>query len=240
MAEINGIRMRKFANYYSDRQCFLVGNGPSLNDTPLDFLEHHYSFGMNQINLIYDQTVWRPTFYTAITARGWHWSDDWRQNIWENVMIHNLVSFVSRDIPLRGINVYPLNMRYKADFNGRHTRLFSTNCAKTVGHLGTTMYSAFQIAVWMGFNPIFFVGCDLGYKAENGESRGHFRDDYWGDRGKRQPMTEEMCERINRNTLLAHEAAKAYADANNIKVYNATVGGELEIWPRMDFGVATR
>jgi hypothetical protein len=232
--------MKKFANFYTGQQCFLVGNGPSLNDTPLDYLEHQYSFATNQINLIYDQTIWRPTFYVAETARGWHWSSTWRKNITENVLYHNLVSFVSRSIPLRGINVYPITMRFKAIYKGGIVPVFSKNCAEMVGHLGTTMYAMFQLAAWMGFNPIFFVGCDLGYKAEDGESRGHFKDDYWGDRAIRQPMTDETCERINRNTLIAHRAMRAYAKDNGIDVYNATVGGELELWPRMDFEVATR
>ena len=226
--------MKKFAGAYKGRRCFLVGNGPSLNVTPLDALEHEYTFGMNQINLLYDKTIWRPTFYLATTIKGWYWSETWRENINENIVKWGLTSFVSRTIPIRGINVHPLNVTYWAEHEGTRARVFSEDCAFQVGHLGTTMYIAFQLAAWMGFSPIYLMGCDLGYKAEDGESRGHFRDDYWGDRGNRQPMTDEQCEEINTLTKLAHEVAKGYMDSHDIDVFNATVGGELEIWPRRD------
>lgn len=232
--------MKKFAGAYAGRPCFLVGNGPSLKDTPLDFLEQFYTFGMNQINLLYDQTIWKPTFYLATTVKGWHWSDTWRANMMDNVFKWGLTSFVARAIPMRGLHVYPLNVEYWTRHKGKRAKMFSEDCAWKVGHLGTTMYTAFQLAAWMGFNPIYLVGCDLGYKAENGESRGHFRDDYWGDRGVRQPMNDEICEEINKLTLLAHVVAKGYMDTHGIEVYNATVGGELEVWPRIDIMEALR
>jgi len=232
--------MRKFQGAFKGQPCFLVGNGPSLNDTPLDELEHFYTFGMNQINLLYEQTVWRPTFYIATTLKGWYWSKTWRDNMNKNMVNWGLTSFVARTIPIRGLNIYPINMAYWVEHEDKQARMFSRDCAWQVGHLGTTMYVAFQLAAWMGFNPINLVGCDLGYKADGGESRGHFRDDYWGDRGVRQPMNDEICENINAATLLAHVAAKGYMDAHGIEVYNATVGGELEVWPRKDIWEAIR
>lgn len=233
--------MKKFEGLYKNNQCFLVGNGPSLNDTPLDILEHYYSFGMNQINLMYDKTIWRPTFYIATTGRGWHWSEDWRTNINENLLMHNLVSFVGRNIPMRGLNIYPMNILYKGyTKEGVMARLFSEDCAKQVGHLGTTMYIAFQLAVWMGFNPIFFVGCDLGYEVIDGQSVSHFQEGYWGDRADRQPPSNKLFKRTNRNTLMAHRVMKAYADSRGIQVYNATVGGDLDVWPRKNLMEATK
>jgi hypothetical protein len=152
----------------------------------------------------------------------------------ENVLKWGLTSFVSRTIPMRGINIFPLTVEYWTKYEGAPARLFSKDCAWKVGHLGTTMYIAFQLAAWMGFNPIYLVGCDLGYKMEKGKSRSHFRDDYWGDRETRQPMTPEICEDINASTRMAHVVAKQYMDAHGIDVFNATVGGELDVWPRKD------
>jgi hypothetical protein len=36
-------------------------------------------------------------------------------------------------------------------------------------------------------------------------------------------------------TTKAYQSAKAYADAHGIKVYNATRGGKLEVFERVDF-----
>jgi hypothetical protein len=233
--------MKKFAGAYKGNRCFLVGNGPSLNETPLDKLVHEYTFGMNQINLLYEQTIWRPTFYLATTVKGYHLSETWRNNMLINIKQHGLTSFVGQSIPVRGANVYPMNIVGQVEtIDGMPVRIFSKDCDFQVGHLGTTMYVAFQLAAWMGFNPIILLGCDLGYTAENGESRGHFTDDYWGDRGEIQPMNDGICEEINAVTLLAHTMVKPYMEAHNIDVYNATVGGELEVWPRIDSWEALR
>ena len=37
------------------------------------------------------------------------------------------------------------------------------------------------------------------------------------------------------NIYNAHVAAKKYADEHDIKIYNATRGGKLEVFPRVDF-----
>ena len=42
---------------------FVLGNGPSLANTPLDLLIGENTVGINRINLIYDKTAWRPTIY---------------------------------------------------------------------------------------------------------------------------------------------------------------------------------
>ena len=45
------------------KRVFLVGNGPSLNDMDLDLLENEDTIAMNRIELIYEKTKWRPTYY---------------------------------------------------------------------------------------------------------------------------------------------------------------------------------
>ena len=52
-----------FKNKGLGKRVFLVGNGPSLNDMNLDLLENEDSIAMNRIELIYEKTKWRPTYY---------------------------------------------------------------------------------------------------------------------------------------------------------------------------------
>ncbi|MDP6075069.1 MAG: hypothetical protein QGI26_08775, partial [Myxococcota bacterium] len=39
----------------------IVGNGPSLNSTPLDDFSHIPAIGMNKIDLLYPRVEWRPS-----------------------------------------------------------------------------------------------------------------------------------------------------------------------------------
>ena len=41
-------------------RAFIVGNGPSLKETPLELIEDEISYGANAVHLIYNETDWRP------------------------------------------------------------------------------------------------------------------------------------------------------------------------------------
>lgn len=43
-----------------------------------------------------------------------------------------------------------------------------------------------------------------------------------------------LCLRVHQ--LRGYVAAKQYADSHGIKIYNATRGGKLEVFTRVDFG----
>lgn len=226
--------MKRFEKKYIERRCFIVGNGPSLNKTPLDELEFEYTFGMNQINLIYDQVCWKPTFYVAVT-KGYWVSETWRKNIEINVLGYGLCSFIARSFPIRGNNVFPMDVRSRMwdDENG-WIRFWSDHPDYRVCHYATTIYDTLQLAAWMGFSPIYLVGCDLGYAADGeGESIGHFTESYWGDRGRTQPFTPKLAAEINLLTERSHRIARHFLGQRGIKIYNATVGGELEVYPRI-------
>ena len=49
---------------------------------------------------------------------------------------------------------------------------------------------------------------------------------------KKKPLTG-IC--FYKQNLLAYQSAKKYADAHGIKIYNATRGGNLEVFERVDF-----
>ena len=56
-------KISSFESTHSGERLFIVGNGPSLQQTPLSSIQNEYSMGMNKIHEIYTQTDWRPSFY---------------------------------------------------------------------------------------------------------------------------------------------------------------------------------
>ena len=50
----NAKRLKSLKNFYKDMPMIVVGNGPSLNVTPLDDYIDIPSIGMNKINLLFD------------------------------------------------------------------------------------------------------------------------------------------------------------------------------------------
>ena len=56
-------------NRYQGQRCFIMGNGPSLNQTNLDLLDTEYVWGVNRCYLLFERIRWRPSFYVTNDKR---------------------------------------------------------------------------------------------------------------------------------------------------------------------------
>ena len=80
-----------------------------------------------------------------------------------------------------------------------------------------------QIAIYMGFKEIYLLGCDNSYSDD--KNKQHFVES-----GHYDPTYKTAGDRM----VVAYMEAKKYADSKNVKIYNATRGGMLEVFPRVD------
>lgn len=214
-------------NYYG--RCFIVGNGPSLNDTPLHLLENEYSFGMNNVSLIFDKTTWRPSFFLNTSRR--------IKNIWKFVPFiidtarAGAICFLSVDFAerLRGKNMRFMHVgivqwrvpnRY--DWSDNPHWLFQ---------FGTSVYSAAQIASVLGFKEIILLGCDMGWKPWKDKDPNHFNPEY--NAGIRVEVTGSWAKNVGLRMKVAHEAMLERTRERGIMVYDATLGGQLDVYPKV-------
>jgi len=91
----------------------------------------------------------------------------------------------------------------------------------------TISYFALQLAVYMGFKKIFFLGLDLKH---DGPKTHFFGQDP-------QTINHEKTEFPRMMKMLQH-GANMLADTD-IKVYNCSPVSTLEAFPKIDFGEAT-
>jgi len=238
-------RLEKLHGAYSGQRCFLMGNGPSLNKMNLDLLKYETVWGANRCNLLFDRIQWRPQFYTAVDKRV---VPDNAQEINSLVkMLPESHFFFPVDFRLDHIlkstgNVYWYDEVMLND-ESLPNSMFSLNPSEFVYAVRTVTIAMLQLAVYLGFNPIYLIGCDTSYivphtviyENENSEflistedDPNHFDSNYFG-KGKKwhDPHVDRM--------LFQYEQAKKVCDALNIQVINSTVGGNLEIFPRINF-----
>lgn len=90
---------------------------------------------------------------------------------------------------------------------------------------GSSVTVAIQIAVSLGYGPLYLIGCDLGYK-DNQPS--HFTPDY--EKGYEKMLRPARY--ANTDTLMGHIIAKR---CSPVPIYNATLGGNLEVYERVDY-----
>ncbi len=170
-----------FQNMYEGERIFVLGNGPSLAETPLDKLTTEYSLAMNQISLIYEKQNWLPTFYYYALP-----PDDDAVPTDQSVITRNtekdiVCLFNSKWEPILGNreNVFYFD-RWRLDNKNNPLDLstmeqlqelpidylyefWSDNAANFLYHYHT-MYGVMQLVSYMGFDEIYLLGCDLGFE----------------------------------------------------------------------------
>jgi len=125
---------------------------------------------------------------------------------------------------------------FHPDKIGFSSKLPSLGINKTVANV------AIQILVYLGFKEIYLVGIDLDYKthetADDLDNRhlesnlnddpNHFDPRYFGTGRKYHiPRMKETFDKF--------KEAKQFCDKHDVQIYNATIGGKLEIFPRVKF-----
>jgi len=237
--------LAKFKDRYKGERCFLIGNGPSLRMEDLDKLHHNreYSFASNRVYVAFKKTKWRPTFYTVQDHAflvEYH-SDVDRLRVkykfisdWALVRENDKRTFRSANI------FHAENTPYYPYCPG-----FSTDITERVYVGATIIYSNIQVASYMGFSEMYLLGVDQNYvnfitekeqanKLKSvyffaeGNSNEHFANGYI-ERGAKL-----LLPNLDKS-LLAFEKAEIYSRYNGFRIYNATRGGRLEVFERVEF-----
>ena len=225
------MKTEDFKNIHEGKRCFIIGNGPSLNNTDLNLIKDEYSFGMNRIGLKFGETEWRPNYFVCPTGNSKQ--PNWKPDIEKSVQLGIPCWFWDQGYNKKLYGQYD-NIIYvdckhhkesaKALLENTPVDWFSTECEKWVSKYGTSLTVAMQMAAYMGFKEIYLLGCDLGF--ENKEH--HFSDKY--DVGESIPM-KHLDPVMTSGHILMRKASEKYG----FKIYNATVGGSLEVYERVDY-----
>lgn len=220
-------KLRSFAGKHEGERCFIVCTGPSLTVDDVKALQDEYTFALNSITKIFQRTEWRPTYYVIEDMVAY-------LSLENDLLSFKLKNCFASDLlidmlkPRVDFIAYPFDrlnhsvMRYRPSMKPHLA--FSGNAYAIVYGAFTVACSAMQLAVYMGFKEIYLIGCDCDYSGE----KKHFED--YDNVGKKWEIIDE-----EQKMVMTYQAAKKYADAHGIKIYNATRGGKLEVFERVDF-----
>ena len=216
----------QFRNIHKGERCFIVATGPSLTMSDLDKLYQNkeISIGMNRIYLAFEQTLWRPDYYMVCDTRCIQESEEVLKAIPVpyKFISDTYADFWIKDIT-KGIYRYHANGGY-----GDEKPQFSEDLVYGAYSKATITYECIQLAVYLGFKEIYLLGVDFNFSSNYKDGSNHFISTYYGEDSQTSSF-------LDRESLEAYEAAKEYADAHDLKIYNATRGGKLEVFERVDF-----
>lgn len=235
--------MCKLKNRFSEKTCVIIGNGPSVRIQDLELLKNAYTFAVNKIYDIYPSTSWRPTFYViqdyklmkAIYA-------EVLQNTEESQYRFFNARILNQDQSTRitAYNDYYFKLINEwAQDSHANIPSFSDDFSSCAYEGYTVIYTVIQLAVYLGFSKIFLYGIDHNYSVKSSMNHtiaGTIVSDYFlGYRPvENMILNAPRLDRAER----AYKAAFEYCEQHQIKVYNATRGGLLEVFPRRSLAQA--
>ena len=110
---------------------------------------------------------------------------------------------------------------------------FSSDITEGVFWGGSVAYDlTLQIAAYMGFQEIYLLGMDHHNVGSVADARNHFASDYFSDEEREvyKGVTADFD-----SMDLAYQKAENYSREHGFRIYNATRGGKLEVFERVDF-----
>lgn len=222
----NRKKLASFNNKYAGERCFIIANGPSLNKIDFNLLKNEFTFGMNRVYLMKEQNGFMPTFIACIDKE-------------------RLIKPFHEDLDNLGIpSFFPFSLRryFSRRDNqfftaGSFSPAFQVDATKPLGNGKTVTYDVIQLAFCMGFQEVYIIGKDHSFNTDARAGKGievkdkdenHFIKNYLlpGQKFDAPDLkSEEYAYKLSR---------KAFENAGRT-IKNATIGGKLEIFERVDF-----
>lgn len=222
-------KIASLENKFKEKRCFIVATGPSIRYEDLNTLYKNKEFciSINAIFKCFEQTLWRPNVYVILDAEGVkEYSSSFVQL---SEVEYKFIADVQPYFDYHSLDsTWLVYHSILDDYSVKHM-LISNNVAHRVYNGGSVIYACMQIAMYLGFKQIYLLGVDFSYlKGKKNHFIEQFEPDNIFDGMSLQNKIQEI-------SYLSFCKARNYAEDHNIKIFNATRGGYLDVFERADF-----
>jgi hypothetical protein len=219
-------KLAELKDVHRGQRCFIIGNGPSLKNTELSFLEDEFTFGMNRIYMLFSELGFDTSYYLSINSLV---IEQCAEDI-RALKMPKFISWRSRHLIEPTDDMVFLHTTYSGP-------KFAHDASSRLWEGATVTYVALQLAYHMGFDPVFLIGVDHSFATQGkpnttiiseGDDPNHFHPSYFGKGFRWQLPDLDTSER-------AYIMARHAYEKNGRRILDATVGGELTVFPKVDF-----
>ncbi|MFC1997368.1 6-hydroxymethylpterin diphosphokinase MptE-like protein [Chloroflexota bacterium] len=223
----SALRIRSLRGKHRGERCFIIGNGPSLNNMDLSFLKKEITFGLNRIYLLFPRIGFSTSYYVSINQLV---IEQFAHDL-EALQMPKFIGWRSRD----KIRFSPQTMFLRGVYDG--SRGFSKNPAQYIWEGATVTYVAMQLASYLGFQQVILVGVDHSFstkgkphktvRAEK-DDNDHFSPEYFGKGTYWQLPDLEASEK-------SYWTAKEHFEQKGCEILDATIGGKLQVFQKVNY-----
>ncbi|HEX5475768.1 MAG TPA: hypothetical protein VFX12_13995 [Vicinamibacterales bacterium] len=229
-ARVNRATLEGYRDRHRGARLFILANGPSLGRMDLGMLRGEYTLSMNRAYLLFDGWGFTPSYYVCANELV---LEQFAQDI-AQLRMPRFLNYNRRQLFPRpdGVNDlmylrlrFPLRDRFQGD----------ATAALTSG--GTVTFVALQLAYFMGFGQVVLIGLDHTFvekgipnttevrRSERDES--HCHPNYFPKGIKWQLPDLYRSE-------LAYALAREAFERDGRSIVDATVGGQCDVFPRVE------
>jgi len=219
-------KLETLRNTHAGEQCVIIGNGPSLKNTDLSRLKNVFSIGMNRFYMAFPELGFTTSLLLTVNDLVIEQcAEDLR-----NLPIPTFVSWRGRKHIQPAPNLHYLYTSYILP-------RFNRDATGRLWEGATVTFVAMQLAYFMGFRQVILIGVDHNFTTKGtpnttvvstGDDPNHFHPGYFGQGFRWQLPDLETSE-------LAYRMAKEAYQEDGREILDATVGGKLTVFPKVDF-----
>jgi len=231
-------RLAALKDIHRGQRGFIIGNGPSLRQTDLTKLRGEYTFGMNRIYILFPELGFTTTYFLSI-------NDLVIEQCAGEIMALPMPKFLTWRSHRFFKSHQPSAISHQPSSFIPPTFLYTTytgpkfarNVAGRLWEGATVTYVALQLAFHMGFEQVILIGVDHSFVSKGeanktitsqGDDPNHFAPNYFGKGFRWQLPDLDTSER-------AYRMAKKAYEADGRQVLDATLGGKLAVFPKVDY-----
>jgi len=254
---------KEFKNKHKGKRCFVIGGGPSVKNINLGTLKDEYTFVMGEFDNNPQFKALNPKFYVISDSvyftegESDHWNKQFEKK--DKTIKSSTNIFVSLDARAY-IEKYHLFTNHKFYYLGMRGIIsekfpFNIDFDKYIPWPKNSMLLSIMIAVYMGFEEIYLLGCEHNFLCFNIGQGKAISYDY----GHKDSVTEVDInnDEVVKKLAVPRDLAMTYEDNiahvfqlfknyrifyskvkkfyPNVKIYNATPNSYLDVFPMINF-----
>ncbi|GBF12466.1 6-hydroxymethylpterin diphosphokinase MptE-like protein [Tepidibacillus sp. HK-1] len=212
------------------KECFVIGNGPSLNETDFSLLNDFDTFTVNFFHKGNTNFKFKSTYHVMID--GAFFTNENIDYVLETYRNNRDTKFIFTS---KGYNIlYKKGLEFdRAYFINQelvqYDDYLKIDMTKNMTASINVVLAAIQCALYMGYKKIYLIGCDFNSYATMKPT--HYYDKEAKDRTVPMGVDLQWSALVHYH----HYALANYARKNDVEILNATPNSLIDAYERVDF-----
>jgi hypothetical protein len=239
-------RNRIFEDCHRGRRAFVIGTGPSLQGQDISSLGSDITYAMSAFWKHESTKNWQPTYYCLSDPIYFDGSEQMRaffRSLTEHIYDSTFFIPTYGRPAVREQKLLPEDKTYWLLFAGELNTFTgpAIDFTEPIPAVWTISHLCLMAAIYMGCSPIYLIGLDHDWLSHRNEHQ-HF---YQGQAGLEshpevKPSLSAHSYRVTMEAVLivwkGYEVLKELARRKGLTILNATNGGFLDVFDRVDYG----